>query len=351
MNKKAITSEAVYAILILIAIVIIASIFMVPIISKWIKPPIAFVEEKLGLMTPTGTTLNQMQDYVNTLISDDINKSIDGSVWSIQIINGNYPSIGKDQYAKFSVKEKIEGYYNWAKDRIISDQNKPGISDDDWTSLNDMKTKLEFAHNYAYYRYVFYTNLPQPKASTTDKGVLVEAETTAAELTATKNCEVLKTLKSKLASMNIPPDFTDITTKVNALKTALGDIDKETSEDIDYCCSVGSTICESKLKFLCRWGNEVNNLNLISNTKCVRDVCDKVPDANACDSNPKCYVKWYTANWKDSVGGRFDRCMDCRNVNCPDNNHKTCLDAIKKCDKCAVMYDSAGIFNACVAKP
>lgn len=333
MNKKAfeITSTELVVIAITLIIIVLGAILFIRHIPKEVKEGADWIGQKAGLMTPAGKTIENIQGYIGVLLSDDVINAINNSKLFVDTYTSDYEAkVRPVPYDKLSEKEKLEQYYVWAKSRVEADKITFELSDEDEIYLNTMNMKLDLAYDYSYNHYIFYTKLSQPKN----------------EIEAGKNCDLLKTLKSKMESLSIrvPADFTDITGKVNALKTELGDIDKD-------CCSVGSTICEDKLKYLCRWGKEVDRLNIISDTKCVRDLCDTEPDADSCNRNPKCYVNWYTANWKDSVGGSFDGCRDCKDVSCPDNNHKTCLDIIKKCGKCKATYDSAGIFKACAAEP
>jgi hypothetical protein len=333
MNKKALTQNEIIVAVITLMVVALGAIMFISAITPEVKDKIKWVEEKAGLMTPVGTELAQIQEYVKVLLADDTISLIDDSV-KIHHKEWNWLGMGSEKaYNDSSGQEKIDRYYKMGKSLAELYQNKQETSDADWTELDKMKLKLELAYDYAYNYYIFYYKLLQPKN----------------EFEAGTNCILLKALKPKIESLSlrIPPDFTDLTEKVNALKTALGNINQATPENMEYCCSVGSSICEDKMKYLCRWGREVNKLNLVSDTKCVRDICDTEPYESSCNINPKCYVNWYTANWKDSVGGSFDGCKDCKDFSCLDKNYKTCLAIVKKCGKCKATYDSAGIFNVC----
>ena len=372
MNKKAITSEAVYAILILIAIVIIASIFMVPIISKWIKPPIAFVEEKLGLMTPTGTTLNQMQVYVGVLLSDNVINAIDGSDWAAGVKKGNIKLSKVDlQYDKLNENDKIEEYYNWANYRINILQNDPKTSTDDWTKLNDMNTQLKFAHDYAIARHNYYTSLEEPVTKyVSDADYLQNFDKAKA------NLAKLSSLNAEMQNIvNTAPKDYSVYAKAAAL---LNDI-----QDPNNCklspknCYMVATICFMKndgkegtctpcIQFndcsnyfpvpeVCageKIGNSCQYLKKIAckwdgiNNKCANYYeCDKQLSITACLNTPECFPVYK----EETTLPEFKECKDCNSAECINYGgytEVTCDYIISRCKK-----NCQNTADGCVAKP
>ncbi len=310
-------------------------------------------EKAKGFIGPTTPTDIIEQNYLPILLEDNPDtqiKQIDARVEKFS--KGGfevYFGAGVKTFADYSALErskKVEGFYNKAKGYATDEQNKlKETGTDEWIKFSEMKMKLDFAHVYATSRYTYYSSLPQPTAKLNYKNVLTDAELAAAEKTANDNCIQLKTLKPIIGGMKVPPDFKDIADKVNLLNATLGNIDKD-------CCSVGSEICESKMKYLCRWGKYlIDDTAIVGDAKCVKDECKTMPDESSCKNNPKCFTVYFILKSYAGDTINFHGCRDCKDVNCNQYNDiysPTCNEIATKCGKCSIVKDSEGKFKECV---
>lgn len=304
MNKKAITSAKLVGICLgLLALIIVAWIFIPPAYDKTVKI-VKSLEQKAGLLTPEGQSLEKINNYVAILVSDNPMPEIKNIIklnpsW-------NWLDAGSEvAYDALSDTDKITRFYTTAKESLQVYYRELKVDEQETMSIEYEKTKedMDKAAEYALARQQY--NLLKAPAN---KG---EAQ---------ENLNALMSIRTTIASVNK-------TTPIAYKSHKSADLFlKELSDPLN--CVLSKAVCENKLRFYCRWQASKN--------LCVY-ACDRLGewDCMKRESGADCFVVY---NYLLETGQRtsFKECKDCAQADCSDykDEYWTCLKIIKSCGKC-----------------